>query len=188
MSLLPSEIAPFLEAWNRLPRGIHPTLPQKKDINPIQFGEFLHLVCITELVCPRNLQIRYAGSEFERLAGFTIELKNYYDMLPPQFVDTTEQFHSRLMGTPCGAYVSDMITSGSGSSYLHQTVHLPLSDEKGEVRYLLIYGFGNKPVGDHEPRRQGNHNARNIKELHYLDLGTGAPAAYVSNFEFHKAG
>lgn len=133
--VLPPEITPFLDAWNKLPRAAHSILPQKSDINPIKFGEYLHLVCITEMVAPRNLQIRFACSKFERLAGFKLELKNYYDMLPSKFAEATETFHRRLLGTPCGAFVSDLITATTGSRYLHETVHLPLSDNQGNVRF-----------------------------------------------------
>lgn len=185
---LPPDIAPFMEKWHTLPRLAHPILPQKKDINPVKFGEFLPLVCITEMVAPRNMQIRYAGTEFEHLAGFKMELRNYYDMLPPAFVDATEKFHQRLISTPCGAYVCDLITSTNRSQYLHETVHLPLTDEQGAVRFLMVFGVGNKPQDDRGNRRDGNHNASNIKELQYLDLGSGAPGAYVTEFQFHNQG
>lgn len=183
----PAEFSPFLKAWAGLPRRAHPLLPEKKDISPVLFGEFLHLVCITEFIAPRDMRIRFAGSEFERLAGFGTELENYYDMLPDRFVESTETFHRLIRTTPCGAFVGDVITVTSGNRYLHETIHLPLSDEAGAVRYLMVYGVGRKPYGDQSPRSVGNHNESNIKELHYLDLGLGAPKARIEEFKFSAA-
>ncbi len=187
MFVIPDEFAPFLNAWKNLPRKKHPLLPEKRDISPVLFGKFLHLVCITEFIAPRNMQIRFAGSEFERLAGFGKGLTNYYDILPEQFVESTEIFHQLIRTTPCGAFVGDVITATSGARYMHETIHLPLVDDEGKVRYLMIYGVGRKPYGDQTPRSQGNHNESNIKELHYMDLGRGAPAAKVQDFKFQAS-
>ncbi|SDE48376.1 MULTISPECIES: PAS domain-containing protein [Kordiimonas] len=185
MFVPPGEFSPFLTAWENLPRKHHPLLPHKKDISPVRFGEFLHLVCISEFIGQRQMEIRFAGTEFERLAGFGTELKNYYDMLPEKFVKPTETFHRLIRTTPCGAFVGDVITATSGARYLHETLHLPLVDDAGDARYLMVYGVGRKPYGDQTPRSAGNHNESNIKELHYLDLGEGAPTAHVSDFRFH---
>ena len=187
MFVIPDEFEPFMKAWKNLPRKKHSQLPQKKDISPLLFGEFLHLVCIAEFIAPRNMQIRFAGSEFERLAGFGTGIENYYDTLPERFVESTEVFHHLIRTTPCGAFVGDVITATSGARYMHETIHLPLVGDEGETRYLMIYGVGRKPYGDQSPRSSGNHNESNIKELHYMDLGQGAPAAYVQNFKFQAS-
>lgn len=183
----PGKFAPFMKAWRGLPRRAHSFLPHKKDISPVLFGEFLHLVCITEFLAPRNMTIRFAGSEFERLAGFGSELENYYDILPERFLAATKRFHDLIQTTPCGAYVSDVITAASGSRYVHDTVHLPLVNDEGAVRYLLVYGVGRKPYGDLSPRSTGNHNESNIKELFYMDVGNGAPREHVADFQFSAA-
>lgn len=187
MALLPPEFSPFMSAWDNLPRQVNPVVPHKKDISPALFGEFLHLVCVTEMVARRHLKILFVGSEFERLAGFGADLENYYDMLPAKFMAQTEIFHDIVLGTPCGAFIGDVITTTSGVCYLHETVHLPLADADGEVRYLMVYGVGRKPTSDYSPRSTGNHNESNIKELRYLDLGAGAPADRIRDFRFHRA-
>lgn len=186
LSDLPADFDTFMEAWNGLPRTSHALLPQKKDITPVLFGQFLPLVCVAEMVASENLQLRFVGSEFERLAGLQLSLKNYYDFLPAKFIKATKLFHDRILGTPCAAFVRDLISSKSGNRYLHETLHLPLADENGAVRYLMIYGVGRKPAGDLSFRKEGDHNESNIKELFYIDLGAGAPADHVKEFIFHR--
>ncbi len=132
------------------------------------------------------MRITFAGSEFEQLAGFTKQVDNYYDLLPPDFADATIVFHRTIRETPCGAFVGDIITSASGARYLHETVHLPLCDTDKTIRFLLVYGVGKKPVGDDSPREWDELQTSHIKELHYLDLGAGAPKVGVKNFQFYK--
>jgi hypothetical protein len=186
MFQLPSEFTPFLDQWNDLPRDSHAVLPQRTDISPVTFGPFLPLMCIAEFMAQRHMQIVYAGSEFERLAGFSPDVENYYDLLADDFADAAAVFHRIIRDAPCGAFIGDVITTTSGARYLHETLHLPLADEAGMPRYLLIYGVGRKPAGENGTRTWENHRASQIKELHYLDLGAGAPTQRVENFKFCK--
>ena len=118
--------------------------------------------------------------------GLAVTGKNYYDLLPETYHQSMSVFHSILQDTPCGAYIVDAIETTSGNRYVHETLQLPISDEFGEVRYLLVYGLDRKPYGDRGSRTDESHQPSNIKEMHYIDLGAGAPTVCVENFNFRR--
>lgn len=176
----------YYSAWARLPRRTHALLPCRHDVTPATFGSLLHFMALTEMIAPYNLQIFYAGSGFERNAGLPITECNYYDLLPKAFHEPMAKFHEILLGTPCGAVISDVIVTSQDSRYIHETMQLPLADEDGDVCYLMAFGLGRKPFEDPSGRTEASHQPGNIKELHYLDLGAGAPTARIEDFIFHR--
>ncbi|MFC4347822.1 PAS domain-containing protein [Kordiimonas lipolytica] len=186
MNILPESFLPFTERWLQLPREAHPLLPRRSDLSPMRFGKFLPQICVTEMIGKMNLPIRYAGSAFERAAGYPLNGVNYYDLLPDQFRKSVAAFHDYIVDTPCGAFVRDIISTNSGSRYLHETLHLPLADDAGKVRYVMAYGLGRKAIDDRGMRPLEDQSDDHIKDLRYLDLGAGAPAAYIENFIFHR--
>ncbi|TNE62833.1 MAG: PAS domain-containing protein [Alphaproteobacteria bacterium] len=186
MFILKPEFERFLAVWRSLPRDSHPLLPAKRDVTPAVFGDFLRRMAMTEMRAPQNLLIFFAGSEFEHNAGLDITGRNYYDLLPPAFFKPMTTFHENLLGTPCGACIADVIVTSSGARYLHETIQLPLTDGMGTVRYLMGYGLARKPAGDDGYRVQASHQPGNIKELHYLDLGAGAPGERIEDFTFYR--
>ncbi|SDE48406.1 PAS domain-containing protein [Kordiimonas lacus] len=188
MKVLPETFRPFTERWNDLTRGAHTILPCRSDLSPLRFGEFLPHICVTERIGPMDLPIRYAGSAFERAAGYPLTGRNYYDLLPEAFKKSVAVFHDYIVNTPCGAFVRDIISTDTGSRYLHETIHLPLADDAGQVRYVMAYGLGRKDIEDRGIRPLEDQSDSHIKDLFYLDLGAGAPTDYIENFIFHKNG
>ena len=188
MGSLPQSFTPFLGKWGSLERTVHSLLPCRADLSPLRFGEFLPNICVTERLGPMDLPIRYAGSAFERAAGYPLNGVNYYDLLPEHFKKSAAVFHDYIVSTPCGAFVRDIISTDSGSRYLHETIHLPLVDNSGRVRYVMAYGLGRKAVDDKGMRPIEDQSDSHIKDLWYLDLGAGAPSVCIENFIFHKKG
>ena len=50
----------------------------------------------------------------------------------------------------------------------------------------MAYGYGRKPFANTGRRSDESHQPSSIKDMQYIDIGAGAPASYVENFEFHK--
>jgi len=188
MNILPETFLPFTQRWLELPREAHALLPRRSDLSPKRFGRFLTQICVTEMIAPMNLPIRYAGSTFERAAGYPLTGVNYYDLLPEHFKKSVATFHAYIMDTPCGAFVRDIVSTDSGSRYLHETLHLPLVDDAGMVRYVMAYGLGRKAFDDKGMRPLDDQTDAHIKDLRYLDLGAGAPATTIENFIFYRNG
>ncbi|WP_262691125.1 PAS domain-containing protein [Kordiimonas aestuarii] len=186
MFKLSADFDSFLERWHMLPRSAHKLVPCKRDITPMQFGEMLQNIGIAEAVGHQDMRVLFYGSGIERVSGLKVTGKNYYDLLPPEFVKPLSVFHAYVLGTPCGAYVGDVVTTPGGSKYLYETLQYPLADEQGVVKYLMVYGLGRKPFGEEGDRDNANIGRDSIKEMRYLDLGAGAPAARIENFEFHR--
>ena len=179
------EFEKFEHCWRGLPKSNHPLLPSRREVNPATFGELLHQTCLGEWVTPGEMRLFYAGSGFERNAGFQVTGQNYYSLLPAFFVPVVKNFHAQLFGTPCGAYVGDLVTTTTGGRHMHYTMHLPLTDDGGVPRYLLIVGLDRKPAGDLGQRAPASVGESSIKDLAYLDLGAGVPAGYVKGFVRH---
>ena len=186
-TVLNPEFDAFFARWKDLPRRRHALLPCKTDIGPSLFGEFLQYMAIAERRSPDDCRILFAGSVFEHNAGFPVTGRNYYDMLPPSFIKPMKAFHRNLLGTPCGAYIADVISTTSGHSYIHHTLQLPAVDEKGFVRYLVACGLARKPYDDTGNRTDASHVPANIKDMFYINLGSGAPGVRITDFRLQGA-
>jgi hypothetical protein len=187
MTTLHPEFEEFFALWKTLPRRRHALLPCKQDITPSQFGKFLQYMAIAERKSPNDCRILFAGSMFELNAGFPVTGRNYYAMLPPAFIKPMKAFHRNLLGTPCGAYIADVISTTSGHSYIHHTLQLPAVDEKGFVRYLLACGLAKQPFHGAGSRTESSDDPAYITDLIYINLGSGVPGAQVADFVYRTA-
>lgn len=178
----------FLACWSSLPRDHHPFLPSKSACTPATLGALLPQCALFEYQGKHNLQILFVGSEMERLSGLTLQhsQKNYYDFLPEHFKPMMDVYHSIVFGKACGAYVGDVITTPSGASYLFETMQFPVCDDDGRVRFLLAYGYGRKPTGETGAREMSDRAANHIRDLHYMDLGGGAPTSCIIDYEVRQ--
>lgn len=173
----------FQKLWRNLPRRAHPLLPCKNDITPALFGELLPHMCLGDWRGPEEMFLLYAGSGFERNAGFDATGRNYYEQVPAEFRETIKRFHSTLFTMPCGAYIGDVVSSTMGGQYMHYTLHLPVADEDGIPRFLVVFGLDRKPAFDVGQRAETSVAKSSIRDLSYLDLGAGAPPGYIANFK-----
>lgn len=169
-----------------MPRRAHPFLPCRKDCTPARLGAFLPQIGIAEFKKPGQLDVLFYGSELERASGLKITGMNYYDLLPNEFRGPMLKFHEYIFGVPCGAYIADFVRTEAGNQYLYESVQFPLADEDGTVRFILVHGRGRKPFTDTTDRMVTGMGRRAIKEMHYLDLGAGAPTARIENFIFYR--
>ena len=176
----------FQERWHSLPRRAHPLLPCRKDVTPAHFGEMIQNIGIAEYRDHLNMTVQFYGSGLERISGLKVTGMNYYDLLPREFIKPMSVFHAYILGTPCGAFVGDVVATPSGNRYLYESLQYPLADEKGEVRYLMVYGHARKPLEHQDERALNSIGRASIKDMHYLDLGAGAPSARIENFEFFR--
>lgn len=173
----------FLTTWEALPRTNHKFLPSKNDCNPVTLGPLLPQTALFQYEGKFRLTIQFIGTEMERLSGMAETGANYYDLITDELKPLMHQYHKAIFGVPCGAYVGDVITTRSGSTYLFETMQFPITDENGEVRYLLAYGYGRNPADEPDNRDVSDRTGKHIRDLHYMDLGAGAPSNCIINFE-----
>ncbi len=183
---LSEEFDTFLAYWDALPRERHPFLPSKQHITPARFGGVIQNIGIAERIGDLDMRVLFYGSGIERVSGIKVTGQNYYDLLPQEFVKPLSIFHAYVFEIPCGAYVGDIVTTSSGAQYLYETIQYPMVNEDGEVKYLLVYGLGRKPYGEESDRVSATIGRANIKEMHYIDMGAGAPSAHIENFKFYR--
>lgn len=173
----------FLTAWNALPRKNHPHLPSISDCNPVTLGALLPQCAIFHYPGKHQLILQFVGTEMERLSGLNASGANYYDLIAEDFKPLMNHYHQTVFGVPCGAYIGDVITTRSGATYLFETMQFPLCDDNGKPSYLLAYGYGRRPTGDLGGRDVNDRRGQHIRDLHYMDLGAGAPSSCIINFE-----
>lgn len=176
----------FLTVWEKLPRTEHAFLPSKQSCNPALLGALLPQCAIFGYGGKYKLNIIFVGTEMEHLSGLTTAGINYYDMIADEFKPLMHHYHQTIFGTPCGAYIGDVITTRTGTTYLFETMQFPVVDETGTVNHLLAYGFGRRPTGDLGTREVSDRRGQHIRDLHYMDLGAGAPSECIINFEAHS--
>jgi len=173
----------FLNAWDKLPRNSHPFLPAKDDCNPINLGGLLPQTALLRYDGRYELTILFVGTEMERLSGLTVSGENYYSLISDDLKPLMNFHHKTIFMTPCGAYVGDVITPRSGGSYLFETLQFPICDSDGKVCYLLAYGHSRSHAEDQGARQISDRTGQHIRDLHYMDLGAGAPSSSIINFE-----
>lgn len=173
----------FLNIWEDLPRDKHAFLPSIRDCNPAKLGALIPQCAIFEYVGKYHLNIQFIGTEMERLSGLSGTGKNYYDLISEDFRPLMNFYHKTVFGTPCGAYIGDVITTRSGATYLFETMQFPISDTGGNVSHLLAYGYGRRPTGELGGREVSDRRGQHLRDLHFMDLGAGAPDSCIINFE-----
>ncbi len=119
----------------------------------------------------------------ERLSGLGTTGKNYYSLISDDLKPLMNFHHKTIFTTPCGAYVGDLITTRSGNSYIFETMQFPVCDSNGDVRFLLAYGYARSAAGDLGGRDVSDRTGQHIRDLHYLNLGAGAPSSCIIEFE-----
>lgn len=146
-------------------------------------GELLTQSAIFKYEGKHQLRLHFVGTEMERLSGITGSGSNYYDLIAADFKPLMHAYHKTVFGYPCGAYIGDVITTRSGVTYLFETMQFPVSDNDGNANYLLAYGYGRTPAGNLDGRDVSDRRGQHIRDLHYMDLGAGAPSNCIINFE-----
>jgi len=132
------------------------------------------------------MEVLYYGSMLEQISGLKVTGMNYYDLQPEAFRSPLMKFHDLIFSTPCGAYIADFVKTEAGNQYLYESVQFPLTNDEGDPCYLLLYGVGRKPFADRTDRSLEGIGRRAIKEMHYLDIGAGAPTARIEDFIYHR--
>jgi len=175
----------FLDVWNKLPRSAHAFLPSKDECNPGNLGSLLSQTALFRYDAKYQLTILFVGSEMERLSGLGSTGENYYSLISDDLKLSMNFHHKTIFNTPCGAYVGDVITPRNGNSYLFETMQFPVCDSNGEVKFLLAYGYGRRDTGNLGERDVSDRTGQHIRDLHYMDLGAGAPDNCIIDFEMH---
>ncbi len=173
----------FLTVWESLPRSNHPFLPARKSCGPSTLGALLTQTAIFQYRGKHDLTLQFVGTEMERLSGLTGSGVNYYDIIADEFKPLMHLYHETVFGTPCGAYIGDVITTRSGATYLFETMQFPICDDDGDVNHMLAYGYGRRPAGNLGDRDVSDRKGQHIRDLHYMDLGAGAPSNCIINYE-----
>lgn len=173
----------YLDCWRALPRRHHSLLPCVKDCTPNTLGSLLPYIALARYDGKYQMITTFVGTEIERLAGTVTDGMNYYDSMTPDLKKSTHIFHKILLGTPCGAYVSDIVTTNTGAQYRFETMQFPLCDKQGEIKYIMAFGYGRSPVKGRLSRQPNDHKTGNLSDLHFLDVGAGAPDDCIINFK-----
>lgn len=174
----------FVDCWQALPREHHALVPSITACSPVSLGRLMPFIALGAYRGKYELRTTYVGSEIERLAGTVTDDMNYYDSMSDDLKAATHVFHQYLLDTPCGAYIADIITAKSGLKYRFETMQFPLCDDTGAVNYLMVFGQGRSSIKDRMSREELDHSVSNIQDMHYLDIGAGAPAGHIIDFKF----
>lgn len=176
------EFDAFHKCWQALPRKNHPLVPSLKDCNPGTLGPMISNIALARYDGKYQMYLTFVGTEMERLSGTAAQKINYYDTMTDELKRGTHFFHKTLFGTPCGAYVADIITIET-TRYLFATMQFPLCDEDGNLRHLIAYGYGRSPIDASQSRAVSDHSTGNLRDLSFIDIGAGAPATKIVNFK-----
>ncbi len=185
MQNLGAEFNDFLEVWHKLPREKHPVLPAKSTCSPAVLGNLLAHIGIGRYNAPGDMHVLFYGSEIEQASSLAATGKNYFDLISKKFHAQMKAFHHTLFSTPCGAFIADTVAT-KNSKYIYESLQLPLTDDSGTPKYLLVYGVGLKARGDDSMRDSSAVNQNNIHTMRYIDLGAGAPSMQIKEYDFYN--
>jgi hypothetical protein len=176
------EFDAFKRCYETLPRRNHALVPNVKDCNPSTLGSMLANIAIARHDGKYEMYLVFTGTEMERLSGTAAQKINYYDTMTEDLKHGTYFFHTTLTGTPCGAYVADIITIKS-NQYTFATMQFPLCDDDGIIKYLVAYGYGRNAIDARQAREVSDHSTGNLRDLTFIDIGAGALDTKIVNFK-----
>ncbi|UTW60092.1 PAS domain-containing protein [Kordiimonas sp. SCSIO 12603] len=165
----------LIDTWLSLPREAGALCPKKSAFSPTSLGKHLNQVVLFEHLGPREIMIRVIGTGIQGYLHEKMTGKNLFDLLPPEHVMAYSHYYKNLRELPCAGSTERPLRGKNGTVFLACTVHLPLTDEEGNVRYYLGMTQAS-PIPKHftDYRSVGITAANNLS-ISYSDIGAGIP-------------
>lgn len=173
---LPPSLTPvgrdFVAYWHSLRAGQF--LPDREDIDPGAIKHLLPFLVIHDLVAPDRIELRLVGTAVAEDYGTDITGWNYLDMVETGRRDKASESFFMLHNHPVGMTVTLRATTRSGSSWLRQTVDLPISDIRHN-RKLVISCSLRADQGRQAETVNASLQVQSVAHRELIDIGAGIP-------------
>tara|TARA_E500000318_G_scaffold48629_1_gene45752 strand:- start:7407 stop:7970 length:564 start_codon:yes stop_codon:yes gene_type:complete len=173
---LPPSLTPegkdFISYWSSLREGRK--LPKREDIDPGAIKHLLPYIVIHDLVSPDLIRLRLIGTvvaeEYEKdITGW-----NYLDMVEPARRAAASKAFFVLHEAPVGMSVTLRSTTRSGSSWVRQTIDLPVSDPRNNRKLIFSCSLRTKSGMSAVPENP-ELQVQQITSREFFDIGAGVP-------------
>jgi hypothetical protein len=165
----------LVELWRAMPRDIDTLCPDKAHFSPMDMRQHLCSVMLYEKHSNDKIIVRVAGTRMETYLGHDLTGKNIFDVFPPEHMRAYDTYFKELVRNPCAGMVERPIRGSGGHAQLIKSLHLPMTDKTGEIRYLIgvVKSFA-LPKHFTDYRSAAMTASRNIT-IRYYDIGGGTP-------------
>lgn len=162
----------FISYWNSLREG--QKLPERENIDPGAIKHLLPHIVIHELVSPDLIRLRLIGTVVANDYEEDITGWNYLDMVEPARRAAASKAFFILHETPVGMSVTLRSTTLSGSSWMRQTIDLPISDPKNSRKLIFSCSLRTKSGMSAVPENP-KLQVQQITSRKFFDIGAGVP-------------
>lgn len=165
----------LIKVWRTLPKVSGELCPRKNAFAPLSLGKELKKVVLLEYIKPTEVIVRVIGTEIQDLIHLNMTGRNIFEILPPEHAIAHSNYYKSLCDYPCAGSTERPMRNRSGHAHLACTLHLPLGDDNGNVRYLLgVVEQAVLPKHFTDYRSIGITSANNLS-MSYGDIGAGIP-------------
>lgn len=160
----------FFEYWKTL-NSESSSPPKKAAIDPSKIKAILPHLVIYERKEAAVFHIRLMGTAAVERIGYDLTGRNLLEFFHYAAKDEAQRDLNRIVQQPCGQFLLVKDRFASGREALVEIVRLPLSDEKGKVRYIIGCTEERKTTGFPHPRGDEPELIAERLENFFFDLG-----------------
>ena len=154
-------------------------VPGKAKFNPLDIRSLLQHLIIYEFCSGTKLRLRLAGTAIAKRRGW---YPTHDDLSIPEDVERQSPFIRNLKASvehPCGYHIVSEERDWSGRRTLVETTGFPLTDQKGEARF--IFALSHDCSNEYSSLVGKNQVIEaEWREHQFIDIGAGTPAPLVN--------
>jgi hypothetical protein len=172
------DIAKFLDYWRQLCAGR--VMPAKSDLNPVDIRAALPHLSLHERKDRDSFVYLVHGTALASTASGDHTGQDIFDAVPDAWRHQLMMLLNAMLDHPCGAREEHVLQDPIVGHVHRDGLHLPMSDDAGNVTYLLSY-YPPVQRGDEvsisvsrEP--DSIRQPVGILDIEFIDIGQGLPA------------
>ena len=167
----------FIRHWRNMQHTSGCLIPPKTLLSPNSIKSILPYVYISEWTDSADLTIRLCGTGLASKFGMDMTGRNVFDFIDTEEVAAQRRFYGAMLDQPCGGAQERLFRNGRKVPFLFVSLHLPLTDGDGKIRYFAGIGRA-APAPVMSVLASQHHQTDTSMTLRQtcLDIGAGLPA------------
>lgn len=165
----------LLDYWQQMPRLGRQSLPERAALNPTELLELLPRVALLKRLDRYNVQASMMNMSDANLWQRPFVGINAFDLSAPAVKECRARFYSAILDHPAAAHLQESVLQKHGKHAHVKSLYLPLADKNGHASYIMACTvYENRPYHSNvSDRLVLDHE--NIRELEFIDIGSGIP-------------
>lgn len=162
----------FLDYWLSVRQ--EQIMPDRENFDPTAIKPVLPHVVIHELINPKMIRLRLAGTAVVQDYGHEITGMNYLDFVQPDRRPKASEAIFLVRNHPAGMSVSLHSYSDEGNHMVRQSIALPVGDAKQGRKFVYFCSTRNK-IATLPPSTPERLAVQGVMDRRFFDIGAGIP-------------